>query len=203
MENTSSTAAATATGQLNVLKTLLDSIDRKTEPALRHDLELLRTRAARGGQERVLHIAFVVGRHEMALPVSAMQELGEMPTITPLPYLPHWIRGIVQIRGEILSVVDFSRLFQLKEDRRLHLKQAYIFFQQDELQFCLLADRISGILNVDNEAERLDSCSEKEQIECRRLLPYMKGVLVRDERRIFILNNETLGQADLIKRWRD
>ena len=203
MENTSSTATVAAAGQLNVLKTLLEGIDRKTEPALRHDLDLLRARAAQGSRERVLHIAFVVGRHEMALPVSAMQELGEMPTITPLPYLPPWIPGIVQIRGEILSVVDFLRLFRLEDDRRLHLKHAYIFFQQDGLQFCLLVNRISGILNVDNEAERLNPCSEKEQVECRRLLPYIKGVLVRDERRIFILNSETLGQADLIKKWRD
>ena len=85
------------------LKSLLDAIDRKTAPALQQDLERLHSRAGRSA-DRVLHISFVVGWHEMALPVAAMQGLGAMPVITPLPYLLPWIRGIVQIRSEIFSV---------------------------------------------------------------------------------------------------
>lgn len=189
--------------QVEALRALLDGIDRKTAPALQFDLEFLRASAAQGARERTLHIAFVVGMHEMALPVSAMQELGEMPTITPLPYLPPWIRGIVQIRGEILSVVDFRALFRLTEDRRTYLKQSYILFQESDMQFCILAHRITGIINVDDEVERLETCTPEEQSECRRLLPYVRGVLAQGDRRVFILNGEALGRADLIRRWRD
>ena len=189
--------------QVEALRALLDGIDRKTAPALQFDLEFLRASAAQGARERTLHIAFVVGMHEMALPVSAMQELGEMPTITPLPYLPPWIRGIVQIRGEILSVVDFRALFRLTEDRRTYLKQSYILFQESDMQFCILAHRITGLIHVDDEVERLETCTPEEQSECRRLLPYVRGVLAQGDRRVFILNGEALGRADLIRRWRD
>ena len=189
--------------QVEALRALLDGIDRKTAPALQFDLEFLRASAAQGARERTLHIAFVVGLHEMALPVSAMRELGEMPTITPLPYLPPWIRGIVQIRGDILSVVDFRELFRLPEDRRTYLKQSYILFQEGDMQFCVLANRITGIINVDNEADRLEAFTPEEQTECRRLLPYVRGVLALDRRRVFILKGEELGRADLIRRWRD
>ena len=196
-------ATANNAAQADALRALLDGIDRKTAPALRFDLDLLRAGAAQGARERTLHIAFIVGERELALPVSAMRELGEMPTITPLPYLPPWILGIVQIRGEIMSVVDFRQLFQLREDGRVYLKRAYILFREGDLQFCILANRITGIISVDNEEDRLEGFSAEELTECRRMQPYVRGVLARDARRVFILNDEALGQDGPIRRWRD
>ena len=74
--------------QANSLQSLLDAIDRKTAPALQLDLARLKERSAEGQRVQTLHISFVVGWHEMALPIHAMQEIGDMPVITPLPHLP-------------------------------------------------------------------------------------------------------------------
>ena len=187
----------------NSLKALLERIDQKTEPALQRDLEILREHSGfRGTKSRTLYISFVVGWHEMALPVTAMQALGNMPDITPLPYLPSWIKGIVQIRGEILSVVDFQQLFHLREERRTVLQPSFIFFQHDDLQFCLLVNKITGILSVDEQEDHLESCSADERAGCMEMLEFIKGVLVRDRRRIFILNSDALGHAEVIRRWR-
>ena len=109
----------------------------------------------------------------------------------------------MQIRGDIMSVVDFRQLFRLEEDGRVYLKQSYILFTEGDMEFCLLANRITGIIQVDNEVERLEACAPEEQAECRRLLPYIRGVLAQGGRRVFILNGEALGRADLIRRWRD
>ena len=193
--------AGAAVVQDGGLRSLLETIERKTEPALRHDLDLMRGRSVKS-RGHTLHISFIIGWHEMALPVSAMQALGIMPAITPLPYLPPWIKGIVQIRGEILSVVDFQQLFHLREERLTILQHSYIFFQHGELQFCLLVNRITGIWNVDEAEDRLEPCSKDEQANCAEMMEFIKGVLVRDRRRIFILDSEALGQAEIIRRWR-
>ncbi len=188
--------------QTSSLQSLLDAIDRKTAPALQFDLARLKERSVQDQRVRTLHISFVVGWHEMALPIHAMQEIGDMPVITPLPHLPPWIKGIVQIRGEILSVVDFQLLFHLREERRRYLKRAYILFKEGDLQFCLLASRITGILNLDEQHDRLEGCSQEEQRSCAEMLEFIKGVLVRDTRRIFILDSKSLGTAEKIQQWR-
>ena len=188
--------------QANSLQSLLDAIDRKTAPALQLDLARLKERSVEDQRVRILHISFVVGWHEMALPIHAMQEIGDMPVITPLPHLPPWIKGIVQIRGEILSVVDFQLLFHLREERRRFFKQAYILFKENDLQFCLLANRITGILNIDEQYDRLENCSQEEQSSCAEMLAVIKGVLVQDGRRIFILDSQSLGIAEKIRQWR-
>lgn len=193
---------STDQGQSGAFQSLLQAIDRRTAPALQLDLERLRERTTREQRVRTLYISFDLGWHEMALPLGAMQEIGEMPTITPLPHLPRWIRGIVQIRGEILSVVDFQRLFHLREDRRGSLKRFYILFRQDDFRFCLLVNRITGILNVDEQHDRLEPCGPEEESVYAELLEFVKGVLVQEGRRIFLLNSQTLGQAPQIRQWR-
>lgn len=199
----SSTSDQSVAGmQASSLQALLDAIDQKTAPALQFDLARLRARSVEEQRVRTLHISFVVGWHEMALPIHAMQEIGDMPVVTPLPHLPPWIRGIVQIRGEILSVVDFQQLFHLREERRRFFKQSYILFKENDLQFCLLASRITGILNIEEQHDRLEACTQEEQDSCREMLEFIKGVLVQDARRIFILDSQALGIAEKIRQWR-
>lgn len=188
--------------QADGLQSLLEAINRKTAPALQLDLARLKERSVEDQRVRTLHISFVVGWYEMALPINAMQEIGDMPVVTPLPHLPPWIKGIVQIRGEILSVVDFQLLFHLREERRRFLKQSYILFKENDLQFCLQANRITGIINLDDQHDRLESCSKEEQSDCGKMLEFIRGVLVQDTRRIFVLDSHSLGISEKIRQWR-
>ncbi len=46
------------------------------------------------------------GTLRLAIAEEDLSEAGPLPPITPLPNLPPWIQGIVNIRGEIISIVD-------------------------------------------------------------------------------------------------
>ncbi len=52
-----------------------------------------------------------VGPESFGIPVESLREIIAAPAITGLPYLPPWMRGIVQIRGELVSVVDTASWF--------------------------------------------------------------------------------------------
>jgi purine-binding chemotaxis protein CheW len=57
-----------------------------------------------GAAERYLLFELATGIY--ALPVILLRELAEAPAITPLPLVPEWIRGLTQLRGDVLAVVD-------------------------------------------------------------------------------------------------
>lgn len=57
-----------------------------------------------------------VGGEQMALPASAVRGVLRAPAITPVPGLPAWMPGLVQLRSRILSVVDPTLLFGLSAD---------------------------------------------------------------------------------------
>ncbi len=188
-------------GKGNSLQALLASIDFETAPALALDRAFLKERATRDIRQKKPHVSFVLGQHEMALPIQSIQEIGYLPTVTLLPNLPHWIKGIVQIRGEILSVVDFVALFSLKEEHRYSLQRSYLLFKQQDLKFCLPVSSITGIVNIDEQHDNLKAYSSEQVDETGLLSGFFRGILTVDNRKVCILDNEKLGAAPLIRKW--
>lgn len=190
-------------GEMNSLQTLLGSIDRETAPALARDLAYLQTRVLGNVSKRKAHISFILGRQEMALAIDAIQEIGHHPAVTPLPNLPRWIRGIVQIRGEILSVVDFVTLFGLQSDRLMGVRHAYILFKKGDLKFCLPVSRITGVLNIDEQGDTVKAYSSERADIPWPMVQILQGVFTVDNREVYILDAEKLGVSPLIRKWQD
>lgn len=183
------------------LQSLLAAIDVETAPSLLQDLAFLKERALRDIRHKKPYISFVLGVHEMALPLESIQEIGYLPKVTSLPNLPHWIKGIVQIRSEILSVVDFIALFHLQDEKKFGLQQSYLLFKQQDLKFCLLVNRITGIVNIDEQRDTLTASASEKFAGSDFLSVFFRGVFNFDNRTICILDNEKLGAAPLIRKW--
>lgn len=184
------------------LHALLAAIDQDIAPAVVRDMAWSKEQSARGVKRRKPYIAFVLGMVSLALPVDSVQEIGELQTVTPLPNLPRWIRGIVQNRGEILSVVDFAALFGLEEGRLPGAKRSSILFRWQDLRFCLPVNRIIGIVNFDEQRDHLLPVASGQSDDLGRLTAFVKGMFRLDEREIFLLDSEQLGTSDLIRSWR-
>lgn len=68
------------------------------------------------GQERQLELEVAVvllGDNSVGIPVDLLREIVRMPPLTALPSLPPHFRGLVQIRGELISVIDLGLLLGL------------------------------------------------------------------------------------------
>ncbi len=59
------------------------------------------------------YVLVSTGILHLAVAIDDLSEVGPLPTITFLPNLPDWIQGIVNIRSEIISVIDFSGFLKL------------------------------------------------------------------------------------------
>ncbi len=55
------------------------------------------------------HICITVAGSDLAIPLEAVHEAGELQVVQPLPLLPDWLQGISNLRGEIVSVVNLGR----------------------------------------------------------------------------------------------
>jgi purine-binding chemotaxis protein CheW len=57
------------------------------------------------------HILFLLGDMECALPSEAVQGVERITDVTPIPNTAPWILGVVQVWGNIVSVVDLRHFF--------------------------------------------------------------------------------------------
>lgn len=73
-----------------------------------------------------------------------VQEVFPFKDLTPLPCTPPFVRGIVNVRGRIVPVLDLKRFFDLPEKGITDLHRI-ILIRGHDLEFGLLADVIGSI----------------------------------------------------------
>jgi len=59
------------------------------------------------------YLLFGLAGAEYAVALSNVLEIRDPPAVTPLPHVPEWVRGVSNLRGDILSVVDLRAFLGL------------------------------------------------------------------------------------------
>jgi purine-binding chemotaxis protein CheW len=59
------------------------------------------------------YLTFALDREEYGLPVLRVREIIKMMEVTAVPQVPHYVRGVINLRGKVIAVVDLRRKFNL------------------------------------------------------------------------------------------
>ncbi len=78
-----------------------------------------------------------------------MQEVFIVDNITPLPATPEWLLGIINVRGEIISVIDLRVFFDLQKTSE-HKGYKVLILQENEMKFGILVDAVHDVVNLQN-----------------------------------------------------
>ncbi len=89
-------------------------------------------------------LEFRLGQERYALETAHVREVCTFKHLTPLPSLPPFVRGIVNVRGLILPVLDLKSLLDLPEQGVTDLHRV-IVVEGNDLEFGLLADAAVGV----------------------------------------------------------
>lgn len=101
-------------------------------------------------QEDLEIVGFMLGREKYGVEACYVREVTRLKELTLLPGAPPFVLGIVKVRGQILSVIDVRRLFDLPQ-RGVGDRDGVIVLQRGELVFGILANAILGVLQVPAE----------------------------------------------------
>jgi len=94
-----------------------------------------------------------VGDLKFALPMDTIGEIGTLPVITPLPGLPSWIFGIVNLRGEIVSVINIADFLGV-DTAYTSIGNRFVLLRSGKVRTIILIDRMHG--TVDKSAAELN-----------------------------------------------
>jgi purine-binding chemotaxis protein CheW len=64
-------------------------------------------------QQQLSYLSFKLGDEEFAANVSQVLEILELPTITKVPHSPSYMRGVMNLRGKVLPVLDTRMKFMI------------------------------------------------------------------------------------------
>lgn len=126
------------------LAELLGNIDQEImQVALKYG-DGLKKIAGDNQQELGRHICFDLGNRRLALPLSFVVEVGELEDVRPLPFLPEWVQGVTNIRGEIVSVTDIALFFNIPTEQHRKKGRTFIIIYNGEVKTAVVVDRIAA-----------------------------------------------------------
>ena len=97
----------------------------------------------------------------LAIAIDDLSEVGPLPTITALPNLPPWIQGIVNIRGEIVSVIDLGGFLNIA-GRGVCDGNRFVARRHKKRKIGIRVDRIIGTVSKSlSETQPLDPVDKK------------------------------------------
>ncbi len=97
--------------------------------------------------EHIEVIEFLLAGERYAVESRHVREIYPLENLTPLPCTPAFVLGIINIRGEILSVISIKKFFDLPEKGLTDLNKV-IVLQSKSMLFGILADTIAGARQI-------------------------------------------------------
>lgn len=94
---------------------------------------------------------FHVGDGYFGIPVEQVQEVVRPQPITPVPLAPKVIRGLINLRGQILTAIDLRYRLGLGEPGDA-AQLVNVVVRTDDAPVSFLVDEIGEVLNVDEDS---------------------------------------------------
>ena len=127
------------------------------------------------------YLCFRLDREIYAAPLLDVKEVIGIPEITPIPQVaPHFL-GIMNLRGQVISVVDLRLKFGLKTARLA--ETCIIIFEYSAFSVGVVVDEVSSVLSV----EPGDLCAPPDAKHTKKD-EFITGVINRDNRMILTLD---------------
>ena len=98
-------------------------------------------------------LVFRLGDEEFGLPVGAVDEVAAAPEqITRVPKAPKFLEGVVNLRGEVLPVVDQRRRFDLPKFAGDARRRRLVVVRTERHRAGLIVDAVSEVLRTSSGA---------------------------------------------------
>lgn len=132
-------------------------------------------------------ITFEVGGQVFGIDIMAIREIRAWSPTTRLPRVPHYVAGVVNLRGSVLPVIDLAA--RLGWEPTDPTPRHAIIVTQLGTQVCgLIVDSVSDIVTINNDTLQPPPTTSNDSI-----VPFLEGLAAIEDRMVMVLNLSALG----------
>ena len=127
-----------------------------------------------------MYLTFAVGDESYGVSIGMVTEIVGMQTIMSVPDVPDYIKGVINLRGKVIPLMDVRLRFGI-EERPYDERTVVIVLEVDDAPIGMIVDRVSEVLDV--PADKIDRTGNFGGGEGRSMV----SALARIEDRLAIL----------------
>jgi purine-binding chemotaxis protein CheW len=134
-----------------------------------------------GDEKKV--IVFALGREEYGVEVDKVRTIERMQPITRVPKTPVFVKGVINLRGVVIPVIDLRERFGL-EQREFTDNSRIIIVAVDDLEVGMIVDSANDVIDIDT-----DTINDPPEIVGGIKAKYLRGVATVGDNRLLVLLN--------------
>jgi purine-binding chemotaxis protein CheW len=123
-------------------------------------------------------ISFRIGEQEFCVDIMAVREIRGWTPATPLPQAPSYVRGVINLRGAVLPIVDLSARLGLGATEP-SVRNVIIVVRIGQRLVGLLVDAVSEVLTA--TAEMIQPTPD---VSCDAVKMFIRGILALEGRMV-------------------
>jgi purine-binding chemotaxis protein CheW len=96
------------------------------------------------------YLTFLIGKEEYGIPILKAKEIIKMMDITSIPKTPPFMRGVINLRGKIIPIIDLRLKFRLEAKEyteRTCIIVVELLLGQTKRQMGIVVDTVSEVIN--------------------------------------------------------
>lgn len=113
----------------------------QTQAELQHELE---------DTQRGRFLTFALGNEDFGIEIKYVTEIVGLQPISQLPEVPAFIKGIINLRGRIIPVLDVRIKFK-KEPEAYTDRTCIVVIDTGEVNAGLIVDNVADVVSIDDE----------------------------------------------------
>lgn len=135
-------------------------------------------------------LMFTVAREKYAIPLSAFREVIIEADVTPVPFAPPSVTGIMAVRGQMISVFDLRARLGLQHSEP-PMETTILIMESRGEHLAMIVDTVENVFEVSTE-----QLAAPPAFRTSHLNFYAEAVTQADRQFIVILNSEKLFSFD-------
>lgn len=127
-------------------------------------------------------LTFKVADQEYSLDITSVREIRGWTRTTPMPHAPDYMRGVINLRGTVLPVMDLARRLNMAS-QEINDRNVIIVVNMNGALTGLLVDAVSDIV-----AMKEDDLQPPPEASSNQALPVVRALTLIDDRMIRVLD---------------
>ncbi len=95
-------------------------------------------------------VTFRLAEEEFGVDILKVQEINRMVDITPVPRMPPYVEGVINLRGKVIPVINLRRRFGMPEKEH-DTGTRVVVVDLEGVTFGLLVDSVSEVLRMSSD----------------------------------------------------
>jgi purine-binding chemotaxis protein CheW len=126
-------------------------------------------------------LSFSLAKEDYAVPLLSVKEVIAMPEITPIPYTPSHFLGIMNLRGQVISVIDLRTKFNIKPEASS--ETAVIICDLKPICLGVVVNSVNSVLSLLEK-----DINPRPEFQSSKASDYITGVTRKEEKLILLID---------------